>query len=65
MQVEGTRMYRVKDVARHFDVPVSAIYRAIGSGRLGALKLGTTVRVPGASVLAYAVVVGGGLSDHR
>jgi excisionase family DNA binding protein len=50
-------MYRVKDVARHFDVSVSTIYRAIESGQLDALKLGRgqgTVRVPGSAVLAYA-----------
>jgi excisionase family DNA binding protein len=57
MQVEGTRLYRVRDVAEHFDVSVATIYRAIESGQLQALKLGTgtgTFRVPGAAVLAYA-----------
>jgi excisionase family DNA binding protein len=61
MQVEGTRMYRVKDVAEHFDVSVSTIYRAIESGQLDALKLGTgqgTLRVPGCAVLAYAARCG-------
>lgn len=57
MQVEGTRLYRVRDVAEHFDVSVATIYRAIESGQLKALKLGTgtgTFRVTGAAVLAYA-----------
>ncbi|MGH3772829.1 MAG: helix-turn-helix domain-containing protein [Pseudonocardiaceae bacterium] len=57
MQVERTRVYRVRDVAGHFDVSVATIYRAIESGRLRALKLGTgtgTLRVTGAAVLAYA-----------
>jgi excisionase family DNA binding protein len=57
MQVEGTRLYRVRDVAEHFDVSVATIYRAIESGQLKALKLGTgtgTFRVSGAAVLAYA-----------
>ncbi|MGH3718310.1 MAG: helix-turn-helix domain-containing protein [Pseudonocardiaceae bacterium] len=57
MQVERTRLYRVRDVAGHFDVSVATIYRAIGSGALSALKLGTgtgTLRVSGAAVLAYA-----------
>lgn len=57
MQLERTRMYRVKDVAEHFDASVSTIYRAIESGHLDALKLGTgkgTLRVTGAAVLAYA-----------
>lgn len=57
MQVEATRMYRVKDVAGHFEVSVATIYRAIESGTLEALKLGSgrgTLRVSGASVLLYA-----------
>ncbi len=57
MHVEGTRLYRVRDVAEHFDVSVATIYRAIESGQLKALKLGTgtgTFRVSGAAVLAYA-----------
>jgi excisionase family DNA binding protein len=57
MQVEGTRLYRVRDVAEHFDVSVATIYRAIESGQLTALKLGTgtgTFRVTGAAVLVYA-----------
>jgi excisionase family DNA binding protein len=57
MQVERTRLYRVRDVAEHFDVSVATIYRAIESGQLTALKLGTgtgTFRVTGAAVLAYA-----------
>ena len=57
MQVEATRMYRVMDVAGHFEVSVATIYRAIESGQLDALKLGTgrgTLRVTGAAVLAFA-----------
>ncbi len=57
MQVEATRMYRVRDVAGHFEVSVATIYRAIESGQLDALKLGTgrgTLRVTGAAVLAFA-----------
>lgn len=57
MQVERTRMYRVKEVAGHFEVSPATVYRAIESGQLDALKLGTgrgTLRVPGAAVLAYA-----------
>jgi excisionase family DNA binding protein len=53
MQVEDTRMYRVGEVAEHFNVSVSTIYRAIESGQLDALRLGTAVRVPGWAVLAY------------
>ena len=57
MQAEGTRMYRVKDVAKHFDVSVATIYRAIESGQLNAVKLGTgkgMLRVTEASMAAYA-----------
>lgn len=57
MQVERTRMYRVRDVAGLFEVSVATVYRAIESGQLSALKLGTgrgTLRVTGAAVLAYA-----------
>jgi excisionase family DNA binding protein len=57
MQVESTRMYRVREVAKHFDVSVTTIYRAIESGQLDALKLGRgkgALRVTGAAVTAYA-----------
>ena len=57
MQVDSTRLYRVRDVANHFDVSVATIYRAIESGHLKALKLGTgtgTFRVTGAAIRAYA-----------
>lgn len=57
MQVEHTRMYRVRDVAKHFDVSTTTIYRAIESGQLAALKIGTgqgTLRITGAAVTAYA-----------
>ncbi|MGH3494433.1 MAG: helix-turn-helix domain-containing protein [Sciscionella sp.] len=56
MQVDGTRLYRVRDVAEHFEVSVATIYRAVESGQLSALKLGTgtgALRVTGAAVLAY------------
>ncbi|MGH3924751.1 MAG: helix-turn-helix domain-containing protein, partial [Pseudonocardiaceae bacterium] len=59
MQVEATGVYRVEDVAEHFAVSASTIYRAIQSGQLDALKLGTgrgTWRVSGAAVLAYATL---------
>ena len=44
-------------MAGHFEVSVATIYRAIESGQLDALKLGTgrgTLRVTGAAVLAFA-----------
>ena len=56
MQVEGTRMYRVRDVAEGLDVSVATIYRAIESGVLPALKVGTgsgALRIPGVAVQKY------------
>ncbi|MBV9012867.1 MAG: helix-turn-helix domain-containing protein [Pseudonocardiales bacterium] len=50
-------MYRVRDVAKHFDVSTTTIYRAIESGQLAALKIGTgqgALRITGAAVAAYA-----------
>lgn len=58
MQVEDTRNYRVGEVAEHFNVSASTIYRAIESGLLDALRLGTAVRVPGWAVLAYTETCG-------
>jgi excisionase family DNA binding protein len=56
MQFERNRMYRVKAVAESLDVSVATIYRAIESGALDALKIGTgkgTLRIPGQSVNTY------------
>jgi excisionase family DNA binding protein len=51
MQSQVTRLYRVKAVAEMFDVSVTTIYRAIGAGKLEALKIGAgktrgSVRIP-------------------
>ncbi|SDY10473.1 DNA binding domain-containing protein, excisionase family [Saccharopolyspora shandongensis] len=56
MQFERNAFYRVKAVAEMFDVSVNTIYRAIESGELDALKLGTgkgTLRVPGRALDVY------------
>jgi excisionase family DNA binding protein len=56
MQVNGTRMFRVKAVAELFDVSVATIYRAIESGKLDALRIGAgkgAIRVPEYAVKAY------------
>ena len=54
MQVDGTRMYRVKDVAGLVDVDVSTIHRAIRSGELGAYRVGRgALRIPGEVLSAY------------
>lgn len=49
-------MYRVKAVAEMLDVSTNTIYRAIESGALDALKIGTgkgTIRIPGRAIRAY------------
>lgn len=59
-------MYRVKDVAGHFEVSVATIYRAIESGALDAVKLGSgrgTLRVTGAAVLVYAAACAPGAGE--
>jgi len=56
MQVDGTRNYRVRDVAEHLDVSVSTIYRAIQAGGLDAYKVGTgtgALRIPGHAIRVY------------
>jgi len=57
MRLEPTQSYRVREVAEHFGVSATTIYRAIESGQLAALRLGSragALRVTGTAVLAYA-----------
>lgn len=56
MQDQGRRFYRVREVAEKFDVSVATIYRAIESGQLTALKLGSgkgALRVPDYALAAF------------
>ncbi len=55
MQVNGTRMLRVKAVAEMYDVSAATIYRAIEAGQLTALKLGIgrALRIPETALRAY------------
>lgn len=55
MQVNGTRMLRVKAVAAMYDVSAATIYRAIEAGHLTALKLGSgrALRIPETALRAY------------
>lgn len=56
MQVERTRLYRVRTVAEALDVSVATIYRAVDSGALRAIRVGTSkgaVRIPGDAIEAY------------
>src|SRR6476469_8170148 len=56
MQVEGTRVYRVKAVAEMFDVSVSAVYRAKEAGKLDVLKIGSgkgSIRITSDAVRAF------------
>ncbi|WP_368667367.1 helix-turn-helix domain-containing protein [Pseudonocardia sp. EV170527-09] len=53
MQVDRTRMYRVRAVAEMLDLSLSTVYRAIESGELDVLRFGTAVRVPGDALAAW------------
>lgn len=56
MQVDRTRVYRVKTVAELLDVSVATIYRAADSGTLRTLKIGTgtgALRIPGDALADY------------
>lgn len=56
MQVEDTQLFKVKAVARLFDVSPATVYREIEAGRLSALRIGSgtgSLRVPGTAVNAY------------
>jgi excisionase family DNA binding protein len=56
MQVESTRLYRVRAVAEALDVSLATIYRAVESGALRAIRIGTgkgAVRIPGQAVEDY------------
>ncbi|QYN16845.1 AlpA family transcriptional regulator [Amycolatopsis sp. DSM 110486] len=56
MQVESNRYFRVKQLAEMLDVSRATIYRAIESGQLDALKIGTgkgALRIPGHAVNTY------------
>jgi excisionase family DNA binding protein len=53
MQVEGTPLYRARDVAAMVDVDVSTIYRAIRTGELTAYRVGKLLRIPATAIDAY------------
>jgi excisionase family DNA binding protein len=53
MQVEGTPVYRARDVAAMLDVDVSTIYRAIRTGELTAYRVGKLLRIPASAIDAY------------
>ena len=58
MQIERTRLYRVRTVAENLDVSVATIYRAVESGALRAIRLGRgkgAVRIPGDAIEEYLV----------
>jgi excisionase family DNA binding protein len=58
MQVDRTRMYRVGAVARSLDVSPSTVYRAIESGELAALRIGSSLRVPGEALASWLTTCG-------
>ena len=50
-------MYRVKAVAEMFDVSVATIYRAVETGKLDALRIGSrkgAIRIPESALTAFA-----------
>ena len=56
MNQQFTQMYRVETVATQFDVSKATIYRAIESGALRALKVGTgkgALRIPADAIEDY------------
>jgi excisionase family DNA binding protein len=56
MHLDSTRLYRVRTVAESLDVSVATIYRAVESGALRAIRVGTgkgAVRIPGQAVSDY------------
>jgi len=56
MQVEATRLYRVKAVAEMLAVSPATVYRAVEAGRLTALRFGAGkggLRISGAALTAY------------
>jgi excisionase family DNA binding protein len=56
MQLDSTRLYRVRTVAESLDVSVATIYRAVESGALRAVRMGTrkgAVRIPGQAIREY------------
>jgi excisionase family DNA binding protein len=56
MQVEGTRVYRVKAVAEMFAVSPATVYREIESGKLVAFRFGAgkgSLRITGEAINAY------------
>ena len=68
MQVKGTGLHRVRVVAELLDVSVATVYRAIESGRLRALRIGTgrgAVRVPESALAEYVQTCERAAADGR
>lgn len=58
MQIDSARMYRVSTIAQMLDVSASTIYRAIDSGALPAVRIGSTVRVTEAALSVWLAAAG-------
>ena len=65
MQVDRTRMYRVSAVAKALDVSKSTVYRAIESGALDALRIGSALRVPGTAIAVWLDECGQAAYEHH
>ncbi|HEU4321876.1 MAG TPA: helix-turn-helix domain-containing protein [Roseiflexaceae bacterium] len=46
-------VFTVKEVAEHFKVSRQAVYNWIAEGRLRALKVGTSTRIPASAITAF------------
>lgn len=59
MQVNGSRKYRVQEIAAMVEVSMSTVYRAIEAGALPAMRIGRSTRVQGTALAAWLVASGG------
>jgi excisionase family DNA binding protein len=66
-QTEGrTKPYRVAEVAKHFDVDTSTVYRLISAGQLKALRIGSgrgALRVPVRALAEYEASISVALAE--
>lgn len=61
MQIDRTRVYRVRAVADMLDVSPKTVYRAIETGQLDAYKIGTgkgTLRISGEALALWLMECG-------
>ncbi|WP_139793024.1 helix-turn-helix domain-containing protein [Prescottella equi] len=59
-----TKYMSVKQVAERWNINTMAVYRQVACGRLPALHLGQTIRIPIADVLRFEAENTSGRQDH-